>query len=51
MLYWILLLEWSQTDKEFVIVKAETKEQAMAKFKYANGPKYVSCYGSTDKIC
>lgn len=50
MLYWILLLEWSQTDREFVIVKAKTQAEAMAKFKYDRGPQYVSCYGSTSKI-
>jgi hypothetical protein len=50
MLYWIIKLEWSQTDSEFVIVKAATKKQAIAKFKYDRGPKYVSCYGFTDKI-
>lgn len=50
MKYWIIRIEWSQTDHEFAIVKAATQEEALARFSRPNGPRYVSCYGSVDKI-
>ena len=50
MRYFILRIEWSQTDHEYKVVYAATKEEAIAKFKYPNGPRYVTCYGSVDKI-
>ena len=50
MMYYILQLDWSQTDKDMVIVQANSKEEAIARFKYANGPRYVNYYGCTDKI-
>lgn len=50
MMYYILKLEWSQTDHDMVIVQAKSKEEAINTYKYENGPRYVSCYGSTDKI-
>ena len=50
MRYFILQIEWSQTDKEYKIVRAATKEAAIARFKYENGPRYVTCFGSVDQI-
>lgn len=50
MLYYIIHIEWSQTDHEMRIVQAPSQEAAIAYFKYENGPRYVTCYGSTDKI-
>jgi hypothetical protein len=50
MLYYIIRIDWSQTDSEMRIVQAPSKEAAIAHFTYPNGPRYVTCYGSTDKI-
>lgn len=50
MRYFILTIEWSQTDKEYRVVYAASKEAAVAKFKYENGPRYVTCLGSVDNI-
>jgi hypothetical protein len=50
MLYYIIRIEWSQTDSEMRIVQSPSKEAAIAHFTYPNGPRYVTCYGSTDKI-
>ena len=50
MRYYILDIEWSQTDREYKIVRAESREAALARFKYENGPRYVTCLGSVDKI-
>lgn len=45
--YFIFKLEWSQTDEEMVIVKAESKEKAEAFLKRNKdlGPRYVTYYG------
>jgi hypothetical protein len=47
MKYFIFRLEWSQTDEEMVIVKAESKEKAEAFLKRNKdlGPRYVTYYG------
>lgn len=52
MKYFIFKLEWSQTDEEMVIVKAESKEKASAFLKRNKdlGPRYVTYYGQQDKI-
>ena len=50
MRYYIIQIEWSQTDHEMKIVQAPSKEAAIAHFTYANGPRYVSCYGSVESI-
>lgn len=50
MKYWILRLDWSQTEHEYVIVHAKTQALAESRYTYVNGPRYVTCYGSTDKI-
>ena len=50
MLYYIIRIEWSQTDHEMRIVQAPSREAAIAHFTYENGPRYVSCYGSVEKI-
>lgn len=45
--YFIFKLEWSQTDEEMVIVKAESKEKAETFLKRNKdlGPRYVTYYG------
>jgi len=48
--FYVICIEWSQTDHEIKIVQAASREAAIAHFKYPNGPSYVSCYGNTDKI-
>lgn len=50
MLYYIIRIDWSQTDSEMRIVRAPSKEAAMAHFKYENGPRYVTCYGAVESI-
>ncbi len=52
MKYFIFNIEWSQTDQEMVIVKAESREAAEAHLKRHKdlGPRYVSFYGVQDKI-
>ena len=52
MKYYIFNIEWSQTDQEMVIVKAESREKAEAYLKRHKdlGPRYVSYYGVQDKI-
>jgi hypothetical protein len=50
MLYYIIKIEWSQTDHEMCIVQAPSREAALALFKSENGPRYVSCYGEVEKI-
>jgi hypothetical protein len=50
--YYIFQIDWSQTDQEMVIVKAESREKAEAFLKRHKdlGPRYVSYYGEQDKI-
>lgn len=50
--YFIFKLEWSQTDEEMVIVKAECKEKASEFLKRHKdlGPRYVTYYGEQEKI-
>ncbi len=48
--YWILRIEWSQTDHEYKIVHTDSAKSAIAKYTYPNGPRYVTCYGSVDEI-
>jgi hypothetical protein len=45
--YFIFKLEWSQTDEDMVIVKAESREKAEAFLKRNKdlGPRYVTYYG------
>lgn len=50
MKYFVIRIEWSQTDTEYKVVQASSKEKAINHFKYPNGPRYVTCYGETDKI-
>lgn len=50
MKYFIIRIEWSQTDSELKIVRASSKEEAVKRYTYPNGPRYVSYYGSVDKI-
>lgn len=40
MSYFVLLLEWSQTDRSHCIVKARSKEEALTKQK--SNARYVS---------
>src|SRR6478736_9462800 len=47
--YFHVQLEWSQTEKEEILVIAESKEDAIAKVRatwpdQSRGPKYVNCY-------
>lgn len=50
MRYYILHIEWSQTDSEYKVVQAASKEAAIARFEYDHGPRYVTCLGSVDQI-
>ena len=50
MMYYVVRLEWSLTDRETKIVKANSEEDAKAYFTYENGPRYVSVTGSSDQI-
>lgn len=50
--YHIFVLEWSQTERETIIVEATSIEQAKKWLKRhgAQGPRYVSYYGSSEIV-
>lgn len=50
--YYIFVLEWSQTDRDTVIVEADSREQAEKWLRRhgEHGPRYVSYYGSSEII-
>jgi hypothetical protein len=49
MKFYILRVEWSQTDSEFRVVQAPSQAVAMARF--TSLTKYsVTCYGEVDTI-
>ena len=49
-MYYVVRLEWSLTNRETKIVKANSEAQAKAYFTYEHGPMYVSVTGSSDQI-
>lgn len=52
MKYYIFRIDWSQTDHDMVIVKAESQEKAEAYLKRNKdlGPRYVTYYGEQVSI-
>lgn len=48
MKYYIIKLQWSQTDHKYCIFRAESKEAALKMNK--SNARYVSVIGETDKI-
>ncbi len=52
MKYFIFKIEWSQTEDEFVIIEAKSREDAEKYLRRngSNGPRYVTCYGQTCQI-
>lgn len=50
--YFIFRIEWSQSDYDMRVIKASTQAEAEAYLKRHgdHGPRYVTCYGSTDNI-
>jgi hypothetical protein len=50
--YYIFRIDWSQSDYDMRVVKAKSQADAEAHLKRHgdHGPRYVTCYGSTDKI-
>ena len=50
--YFIFRIDWSQTDQEMVVLKAESREAAERHLKRNGdlGPRYVTYYGEQEKI-
>ena len=49
-MYYVVRLEWSLTERETAIVKANSEEEARAYFMTEKGPRYVSVTGSCNEI-
>ena len=52
MSYFIFKCEWSQTDSEFVVVQATSREEAEKHLRRNgnNGPRYITFYQQVDSI-
>ena len=49
MKFYIIRVEWSQTDSEFRIVQAPNERMALARWIHRT-PFAVTCYGEVDSI-
>ncbi len=51
-MYYIFTLEYSQTDSDMIIVKADSRKQAERYLKRNGdrGPRYVTYYGELETI-
>lgn len=52
MMYHIFRIDWSMTDHDMVVIKAETREKAEALIKRNGdlGPRYLTYLGAVDTI-